>query len=193
MALNNVPLPGQNLLNTRDLISGNFNVIDAAFLVDHVDYNTAGQGKHEKVTLVNNPAPAFLAGEMGLFNQNVAPFNRPDIWVSRGIAAPYNMTGYVNNNAGATNGFTVLPSGIKIVWGASVIAAGGQVTITYSAAVPGFTPFTTWWAPPQLTRTGGIGVTNNFVCLGGFTATTLTAFSSQLGNGVNFSWLAWGI
>lgn len=193
MALNNVPLPGQNLLNTRDLISGNFTTIDQGFLVDHVDYNTAGQGKHEKVTFPNNPAAVFLAGEMGLFNQTAAPFNRPDIWVTRGLAAPYNMTGYVNNNAGATNGFTVLPSGILMVWGASVISAGGQVTITYSAAVPGFPGFTTWWAPPQLTRTGAIAVVNNFVALGGFNGTTLTAFSSQLGNGVNFSWLAWGI
>ena len=63
MALINVPLAGQSLGITRDPVNNNFSTINSAFLVDHVEYNTAGQGKHNKVTFpVQGGAPAFTAG-----------------------------------------------------------------------------------------------------------------------------------
>src|SRR5690242_15107106 len=68
MALNNVPLPGQNLLVTRNPINQNFSVLDTTFAVDHVTYNLSGGGKHNKVTFpVQNPAPTFTGGDLGLY------------------------------------------------------------------------------------------------------------------------------
>ena len=92
--MNNVPLTGQTLGVTRVPINNNFSVIGSTFEVDHVGYNLTDQGKHAKITMPSQGAvPSFSAGEIGLFNQNAAPTNINDIWLARGAAAPYPMTG----------------------------------------------------------------------------------------------------
>jgi len=90
MALNNIPLAGQSLGTTRAPINQNFSVIDAAFQIDHVDYNIAGQGKHNKVTFpVQGSAPAFTVGDIGLFNLAVGGTNELNITNSSGVTTPF--------------------------------------------------------------------------------------------------------
>lgn len=206
MALYNVPLSGQTLNTTRIPIQNNFNTINAAFLVDHVDYGTPGQGKHNKITFPSLGAvPTFLASEIGLFNQTAAPTGRNDIWMSRGNVPPYPaagaafpITGYNTVGAGQTNGWTYLPSGLKIVWGNSTIPSNGLLQVTYSTDVPTFPGFYSFWGAPQITRISTSNVsTTNFVLLRAWTQTTFDVKTSTVptaGGGTSqFSWMAIGL
>ncbi len=208
MALNDVPLTGQTLNTTRPLIRANFQTIDSAFLVDHVDYNTAGAGKHEKVTLVANNAAAFLAGEMGMFNNNVAPYNRPDIWIQRGVGVTsttlFPMTGYNFAGTGAGTGgigWTYIPSGMKMMWGTVTTSAGGTAVITYAgvngiATFPGFVGDGggNFVGTIQLTRIDASATSNGFPRILVMNP-SLTAFTIQSSNNAQetVTWFVLGL
>lgn len=193
MALNNVPLSGQNLDQTRVPINNNFSTIDAAFLVDHVDYGVSGQGKHEKVTLVTNSGATFIATEMGLFNNTAASTGNPEIFVQRGTGTPYPMTGFRLGGTNNGNGWTYLPSGLLMAWGRSTTGGSNNVTLTYSAELTNFPGFTTINAFPNLSRISGPGSSTNFVTLTNYTQTTFQVYASAGGTAVQFSWFVIGI
>jgi hypothetical protein len=200
MALNNVPLTGQTLGVTRVPINQNFSVIDQAFSQDHVDFNLPGQGKHDQVTFPSqSSAPTFLATEIGLFNQNASPTGINDIWMARGTAAAFPITGYKTVGVGATNGWTYLPSGLKIAWGTgSMSAPTVQQNVVYATALVGtnFPGFTTFWTAPQLTRlAGGPAPISNFVCVQSYAQTQFTVIASTASNTgtIQFSWMVIGL
>lgn len=198
MSLNNVPQSGQTLGQTRVPINQNFSVIDTAFTVDHVSYNTAGQGKHNKVTFPLNPGAVFAANEIGLFNQNAVPTNRPDVWMARGVAAAFPITGYDN---GGSVAWSYLPSGLKIIGGNNTTSAGtsGNRTIVFASTAGGgldsFPGFNSFIMTIQVTRVDpstpggqnfvGIKSYNNAQCI----------FQNMNGSGTasNFLWLAIGL
>lgn len=195
MALNNVPVSGQDLNTTRPLINSNFSVIDGAFAQDHVDYNLAGQGKHEQSTYVPNAAgKTFLINEIGLFNDTPASTGRPEIMLQRnatGVGPLYPMTGYAFNATGANTGgigWTYLPSGYKMMHGTVTTNAGGTAVITYAgvngiASFPGFTGdgAGNFVGTIQLTRIDGSATSNGFPRLTAIN-TNLTSFTIQSSN-----------
>lgn len=134
MALNNVPLSGQSLNDTRNPIRNNFNTIDTAFTVDHVSYNTANQGFHNKVTMpVQALAPVFAAGINGLFSLLNATTTQNEINIHKqNLAGAVNIpmtasvlgTNAINNGV---RGWTYLPSGILLKWGATSSAAATNI------------------------------------------------------------------
>lgn len=131
MALNNVPLAGQSLAVTRVPINANFATIDAAFLVDHVDYNVAGQGKHNQVTLpVQAASPGTLATEIAVFSR-LSTLTAINEFCMRRQAngSVIEMTSSLNS----PTGWTFLPSGILLKWGAAA-SAGGATVFTYPVA-----------------------------------------------------------
>ncbi len=139
MSLNNVPLNGQSLATTKPLINQNFSTINAAFLVDHVEYATAGQGKHNKVTMpVQASAPVFSAGENGIYSlaYNNTATTKNEIFAHHQTFAgtldtPF--TASILSSANPTSGqsgWGILASGIKLVWGVGSGSTGGPVTIT---------------------------------------------------------------
>lgn len=123
MALNNVPQSGQTLNDTRNPIRTNFSVINAAFLVDHVEYNLANQGFHNKVTMpVQVAAPAFAAGINGIYNLNNATTTKNELYVHKQQDAgtadiPFTASTLSSSTPGsAASGWTYLPSGIILQW-----------------------------------------------------------------------------
>jgi hypothetical protein len=102
MPLNNVPNPGQNLLQTRDQINDNFSDIDTAFAVNHVDYNLSNQGKHNFVTMPIQAAdPVTLANENAIYSKSVLGF--VDMYYrNQNNGAVYNLTGSNIASVGAT-------------------------------------------------------------------------------------------
>ena len=143
MALNNVPLAGQSLGVTRNPINQNFNTINAAFLVDHVEYATGGQGKHNKVTFpVQAPAPAFLPGEEGLYNFLYPTTAKNELFVHKQNQAgtvdiPFTASAMSNVlQANCVNGWTYLPSGLLVKWG-KVARAGQNQNIPVNATSGG--------------------------------------------------------
>lgn len=140
MALNNVPLAGQTLTSSRSPINANFATISTAFAVDHVDYNTSGQGKHNKVTLPSqSSAPSFSNPEIGLYNKvPAAPFPLTtinELFIRRSAGGETPITATINDGGGAfaTSGYYYLPSGLLVKWGSftnASVAANTHVTVT---------------------------------------------------------------
>lgn len=170
---------------------------------NHIDYGNADAGKHFFIQMpvmggaawptVLNPTPTVAATEIALYNANAAPTNVPDIWLKRGVATAYPMTGYVLGGTNAGNGWTYLPSGLLMAWGRSTTGGSNNVTITYAAQLTNFPGFTTANAFPQLTRISGAGTSSNFVTLTNYTQTTFQVYSSAGDNSVQFAWLVIGI
>lgn len=134
MALNNVPLSGQTLANTREPIRANFSTIDTAFSVNHVPYGSATQGKHNLVTFPAQAAdPLTLPTEVAIYSKNVGgvpelfyrPQNQPIIG---GIS--YNFTSAVKTATGETT----LPSGVRLKWGIGTTTASGLLTVNFASA-----------------------------------------------------------
>jgi hypothetical protein len=121
MALNQVPQPGQDLQPTQAPILANFATINAAFLVDHVEYALANQGLHNKITMpIQAIAPATLAGQTGLYSANgiygtPALFFKPQN--SPAGTAGIDFTTCTN----AVNGWCQLPGGTIFAWGNALI------------------------------------------------------------------------
>jgi hypothetical protein len=149
MALVQVPQANQTLAQTQQPILNNFGAIDAAFQVDHVDYNLGNQGKHEAIHFVNQQiapnAPVTIGGEVSLY---AAPSilgagNPPALWYKpqNGNAA-INGIDFTTYGAGGPNntGWLRLPSGIIMKWGAVQITNDGTVLQTIVYPVNANTP-----------------------------------------------------
>jgi hypothetical protein len=152
MALNNVPLAGQTLTSSRSPINANFVTISTAFAIDHVDYNTSGQGKHNKITFPSqSSAPSFSNPEIGLYNKlPAAPFpltTRNELFIRRadGGETPITAAGVDGGGFLASSGYYYLPSGFLIKWGVAVFPtlaphtfAAGIITLPVATNIPVF-------------------------------------------------------
>lgn len=116
--------------------------------------------------------------------------NRKDINSLTSVQIP--MTAYYNNSAGSTNGWTYIPSGLKIAWGTKNMGAGTSITVTYSAELTGFPGFGTFYTAPQLTRLSGVSPVTQFVTISAYSATQFTVQSSLSTGSANFAWMAIG-
>lgn len=147
MALNiNVPQANQTLAITQPLILNNFNAINTAFAVDHVNFNDPGQGKHNKITFpVQAVVPVFAAGDLGLFsfigsNSFIATTkNELNVYkANNGSYVNIPFTASILSDFTPTNGsagWSYLPSGLIIRWGKATI------NITLNAVVNTNVPF----------------------------------------------------
>jgi len=153
MALTPVPNPGQTLANSRPDIFNNFATIGTAFIVDHVDYNEANQGKHNHVTMPRQVAsPATTATEVALFSRLSTLSSATELAVrkeSNGSVFEFTSCG------AAAIGWTRLPSGILLKWGSSTTPPTGSLTYTFpvNPNTPAFTQIfsvqiTTFYAQP---------------------------------------------
>jgi hypothetical protein len=139
MPLTILPVAGQSLNVTRDPIRNNFQLIQNAFggIADHIDLGIADQGKHAKVTLpVQAIAPAFIAGEEGLYNLNIVGIGN-ELFVHKQINGGTNDIPFtqsiLSTNATPTTGtqaYTYLPSGIILAWGSWNSGVLSKVTLT---------------------------------------------------------------
>ena len=145
MALNNVPVVGQTLFASRDLINQNFVVIDTAFAVNHVSYNdgSGNQGMHKFVQMpAAVPTIATAAGQIGLYAKNGSTSLQPELYFQRqGLAA---NSGYaITEGINLTLGFTTWPSGTIVKWGTAPVT-GLATVVTYNGGASGpniTTPF----------------------------------------------------
>lgn len=189
MPLNNVPLAGQTLAATQGPINQNFNVINTGFTVDHESFNLANQGKHNKVTLLQQAAPAVFVGtEVGLYNFPLAGTNELYVRKSDGTLVP------CTNRGPGRPGWSYLPSGMIMAWGQSSTGATGFVTVTYASIVgfPGFTgvgvvnvSLTPYVASGVLAQAAGFVTLNNYVL-------STTQFSASGPINTLFTWLVIG-
>lgn len=190
--LNDVPQPGQSLNITRDPIRNNFSVLDTAFSVDHVAYNTANQGMHNKVTMpVQGAPPVTAAAQMALFTQVSALTGVPELAIRReSNGAVIEMTA-----ADGAVGWTRLASGLLIKYGVS--NGTGFTTVTFPVA-PGIPAFSVIYTMQVTTSYINAADGNGFVRLNNFLApwTQFTVYCSQrtavIDQNVAFQYLAIG-
>lgn len=140
MPLNNVPQPGQTLASSQTPIQTNFSTIATAFAIDHVDYNIAGQGFHNKVTFPSQGTPpVFSNPQIGIYNAvGITTVNELFIVKGSGTAIP--ITATVNDGAGSflSSGYYYLPSGLLVKYGSFTNASinpNTQVTVQKSFPV----------------------------------------------------------
>ena len=189
----NIPLATQPINQTQQAINDNFTCLvnnatpaNGLITVNHVGTNDpVDYGKHFFIQMPEGvPTVATGATEIGLYCKDGATSLVAELYFQRESGAADSgtpMTEYVVNNAGSTNGFTWLPSGMKIIWGSAITNnVTGNATVTYAVAVPGFPGFSTNWTGPQLTTSNATGLS--------LTALSGTAFSVHGGNNVTFYW-----
>src|ERR1700722_435111 len=132
MALSNVPVPGQTLFGSRDLINLNFVTIDQAFTVNplqpqRVPYRdgTGNQGMQNLLQFpvyagTTNP-PVIPAGMIALYNKlsTVTAKNELRLVTQAGKVVETTSSILSINSAPAnpSSGWAYFPSGILVKWG----------------------------------------------------------------------------
>jgi hypothetical protein len=126
MALSNVPIPHQSLLNSRDLIAANFADINTGFSVNHGEFRSgAATGKHTYLQIPLHASPITAVGEVGLYAANGGTSHVAELFFKRentpagaaGIAfTESSVLAAVNFTAGWCN----LPCGLIMQWGHGV-------------------------------------------------------------------------
>lgn len=193
----NIPQPADDPSSSQDQILQNFQVLDAAFSINHGTYSGTNEGKHLQLTFPAGPLTGqpftYLANEIGIQSRNAAPTSRPDLWLSRGASTGFPMTGYTSGGTNVANGWTYLPSGCLIAWGRATIPAGVLV-VTYATELTNFPGFGTFWGPPQLTLINAAATATNFLYLQAFTQTTFTVrTNAATGSANDVAWMAIGL
>lgn len=198
----NIPQPADIPAQSQDQILQNFQVLDTAFSQDHGPYNSPTQGQHDQITFPTGPLAGqpftYLAGQIGLQNLNQVPTSRPDIWLSRGIAAAYPMTGYDNGAVSANNAvsWSYLPSGMKRIGGKATTTAG-TITITLNSTAAGglntFPGFSTFISDIAALTLDASATATIFMRVTAFTLTTITFSCSSTASDSTFFWSATGL
>lgn len=144
MALNVVPVAGQSLGSSRDLIAQNFAVIDTAFSVNHVPYNDGAglQGIHNFVTFPSTHtlySPLATTNiQVGLYSKNGSISGNPELFFQR-ASQPANSGYSITEATASSPGWTRLPSGILLKWGNSFFSgASSTLTVNINAIGPAF-------------------------------------------------------
>lgn len=130
--LNNVPLAGQNLLQTRDAIANNFTTIDNAFSVNHVPYGTTGAGKHNFVTFpVQAGSPAIVYPDTGLFSKLNATSGVNELYYINSTKTIAEVPLTAGDITGT--GWCYWPNGMLIKWGTTgPLAVNSSTNVTAS-------------------------------------------------------------
>lgn len=140
---------------------------------------------------------AFTAGQIGMYSALNASTGFNELYINKTTSlgvVQVPATGYVLGGTNAANGWTYLPSGLKMVWGRATLAAPGVFTVVYATEVPTFPGFTTQTSPPQLTRISAGATITTTPFLQSFTNLQFVARSSAaIGGTADFSWFVIGL
>lgn len=182
MAYNpNIPQPTDILSQSQGDILDNFQAIDVWVDVDHVDFGSPDEGKHNQVTFVVQGAqPTFLAGEIGLYNF-LSPLTGVDelyITNQAGINTQLSASTLSTNANPGNNisGWTYLPSGILLKWGNGT--ANGNTPFTFPVG-PTIPVFTNVMSMEITTFANNVADTDTFVRLSAFSNVGFNAYGSQ--------------
>ena len=116
----NIPLATDEIPTSQGDLLGNFQTIQTAFLVNHVGFNVANQGKHAFVTFpVQAAPPAPLANEICLYSEQSPYSLQPELTYIRNGGVAQEIT----TSLRAAPGWCFTSSGILLKWGQLVANA----------------------------------------------------------------------
>ena len=182
MALNLTPNANDRISDTQPLILQNFTTLNTAWNVNHVEYGTANQGKHNFVTFpVQNPAPVITYPDVGLYSfaDIVSGLNQLFYRRSNSLVPDVPMTACRFN----VPGYAYFASGILVKWGSRTANGAGLITFENPADIPVFANIYCVIPIPRQQLPAQVGVTN-------LTPTSFTV--SNVGNNQSFDWVAIG-
>jgi len=135
---NDTPLAADRINDTQSLIRENFNSIDTAWQINHVDITDgADYGKHSGADFVEvTNHPTVDADDVTLYNFVDPITTTNELYVKKTGALGVAGTPFTSVRAQVADGYTYLPSGLLIRWGHST--AIGVDTIVINTA-PYFT------------------------------------------------------
>ncbi len=199
MAYNaNIPQPTDIQAQSQVDLLNNFQAIGVWVNIDHVDFSSVDQGKHKKVTFpVQAPAPAFAAGEIGLYNllSPITGVNQLFIVNSAGATTEVNAS-ILSTNANPGNnvsGWARLPSGVLLKWGNDTANGNTAFVFPVAANIP---VFTNVMSMQLSTFANNVADTNTFARLSGFSNLGFNVYGSARTTAVaaaaSFQYLAIG-
>lgn len=186
----NIPLATDQLSQSQGDIQGNFQAIGTWVPVDHTDFNSAIPGQHNFVTFpvqIVDPAVPSVASTVRLYNKayDSGAGARSEVFLQRTTGNPIPVTAALTNSSGlGATGWTYLPSGVMIKWGAGTCAAGVAV-VNLNAVGPAYNAIFNVQLTPR-NDVGTVGTLSlNSTNPANFTANS-TAANTQ------FIWVAFG-
>lgn len=135
MPYNDVPQAPQRFSATQPLIRENFNIIDASFQINHVDFADGDFGKHIKADFINSAAhPAVAGTDFTIYNFVNPTTANQELYVKRIGGAGAAGTPFTAKlwTPGTLSGWTYLPSGILLKYGFANV--NGDQDIVLNAA-----------------------------------------------------------
>jgi len=188
----NVPVTGNSLGGTRDIIRSNFQQIATVEAINHVAFNELGQGKHKflqmpEVTASGAGVPTTSADEAGFYaevgNGVSQLFMRRE---SNGVVLQLTASDVSNTTAQASSGYSCLPGGLLIEYG-SFGSESSSATRTVTFPKPfSVTPYSITITP---TKAGTVATVDAYVQL-----PTASGFTIRHGDGHSWDyfWIAIG-
>lgn len=128
-----IPQSTDLISQSQSQILTNFSQANTAFSVDHTAFDVvSNQGKHKKVTLVEQSDPVTSANEMALYSKDLAAvttlYMRKE---SNGTVIQMSA----QDPTIASSGSTFLPGGIIMKWGNTGVVSDNSV-VTFASAFP---------------------------------------------------------
>lgn len=150
MAYNNaIPQASDKPSASQPQILANFAAIKTLIDIDHVTFDVAGQGKHNKISMpVQTATPAIVAGENCIYNKAYATTAKNTSYIrnqtfSGNSDIPFTASNLSTGNpVDGADGWTYLPSGILLKWILLTAVAGGSQTFDIAASIPSSPAFT---------------------------------------------------
>lgn len=131
-----IPLSTDKLSSSQVDLYNNFQAINTFVAVDHVGFNAATSGKHNRVFFVQQSGDVATAGATDAVLYTKAGTGGANSLYYRGAsnATPIEISYALK----AASGYTRLPSGIIMQWASGTITAGvASITVTLPIAFPG--------------------------------------------------------
>ena len=138
MAYNrNIPQPTDQLTDSQGALLNNFLAVRSAWIVNHVEFDLANEGKHTHISLPEQAAgPTTLVDEIAVYSKKSTLTSLAELFVRKeGNTAEIEFTSAI----AGTPGWTRLPSGILLKWGtASRIGDADVLLPVVALTIPAF-------------------------------------------------------
>jgi hypothetical protein len=117
---NGIPAASHNPSADQPIMQINNNSINSILGIDHFSFNNANGGWHQQSTYVNGTDPTTVGGQLALYSKSDGAGKSLLFSIRDGNAATVTQLNSTLVNAPSTgfNGFSWLPGGLLIQWGA---------------------------------------------------------------------------
>ena len=131
-----IPSDGQSLGNSKPQVRGNFTSIFNTFALNHIAFNSIGEGKHKFVEMPEVADQATSSDEIGLYCKEAQSFSNLFWRQESGGADPLKNQGAIIQMTNilpinATTGRTFLPGGFLLQWGIVTLNGSGVQTVNF--------------------------------------------------------------